>query len=128
MQRQTHGNSSELEQEIGFSRAVKCGPHIAVSGTAPIDELGQTQSINDLYGQTLTCLQKSLKAVEALGGSAKNITRTRIMVTDIQRWREAAKAHGEVFKNIAPACTFVEVKGFIGPDWLVETEIDAVVE
>ncbi len=128
MQRQSVGHSSKLEREIGFSRAVRAGPYIAVSGTAPIDEHGQTVCIDDLYGQTRACLRKGIQAIEALGASADNIIRTRIMITDISSWREAAKAHGDLFKEIAPACTFVEVKGFIGPDWLVETEIDAVVD
>jgi len=66
------------------------------------------------------------KAIEEAGGSLADVVRTRVMLTDATRWREAARAHGEFFGDVRPACTFVEVKGFINPDWLVETEADCV--
>jgi enamine deaminase RidA (YjgF/YER057c/UK114 family) len=100
---------------------------ISVSGTAPIKN-GETVHIGDLYSQTKHCLQLSLKAIEKVGGKNSDIIRTRIMLTDISRWREAAKAHGELFSQIKPACTFVEVSRFIEKDWLVETEMDCVLE
>jgi len=118
---------TELEASIGFSRACRIGNQIAVSGTAPIKD-GQTLYEGDVYRQTLYCLGLSLDAVEQAGGKHDNIIRTRIMLTDISRWQEAAKAHGELFSGVKPACTFVEVKGFIDPKWLVETEMDCIID
>lgn len=116
-----------MEKPIGFSRAVKIGNLIAVSGTAPIAEDGSTSAPGDVYGQTIRCLEIMKKAIEEAGASLDTVIRTRIMLTDISKWEEAARAHGEYFSAIKPACTFVEVKGFIKQDWLVETEADCVI-
>ncbi|MEO0884141.1 MAG: RidA family protein [Pseudomonadota bacterium] len=126
MDRQTVNLETPLEKSIGFSRATRLGGWIAVSGTAAIDSDGSTIGLGDVYKQTRFCLERSIDAIEALGGSADGVQRTRIMLTDISQWEAAAKAHGEIFAAIQPACTFVEVKGFISPEWLVETEMDAV--
>jgi enamine deaminase RidA (YjgF/YER057c/UK114 family) len=123
--RQLVSSGSPLEEPIGFSRACRNGNMICVSGTAPIKN-GETTCVGDVYGQTKYCLELSIQAIEEVGGTPANIIRTRIMLTDISRWEEAAKAHGEIFSAIRPACTFVEVSRFINPDWLVETEIDCV--
>ena len=120
-------SGSHLEQPIGFSRACRVGNMIAVAGTAPILE-GKTAFVGDVYGQTRYCLELSLQAIEQAGGSADNVIRTRIMLTDISTWEEAARAHGEIFSAIRPACTFVEVSRFIDPEWLVETEVDCVLD
>lgn len=124
--RKTISSGSPLEGPIGFSRACRIGNLICVSGTAPIDE-GQTVHVGDVYGQTKHCLALSINAIEKAGGTRQDVIRTRIMLTDISQWRQAAKAHGEFFDEIKPACTFVEVSRFIGADWLVETEVDCVV-
>ena len=100
---------------------------ICVSGTAPLDDGGHTVYQGDAYRQTKRCLEISIKAIEELGGTFDGIIRTRIMLKDVHDWEAAAKAHGEIFSKLQPACTFVEVKGFIDPEWLVETEIDCVV-
>jgi len=118
-------SGSHLEAQIGFSRACRVGNVISVSGTAPIKE-GETVCVGDVYGQTKHCLERSIRAIKEAGGKSNDITRTRIMLTDISRWEEAAKAHGELFSRIRPACTFVEVSRFIDEAWLVETEIDCV--
>ncbi len=118
-------SGSHLESPIGFSRACRIGNQIAVSGTAPIKD-GKTAFVGDVYNQTKYCLEISVRAIEEAGGSIEDVIRTRILLIDISRWEEAAKAHGELFSDIKPACTFVEVKGFIDPEWLVETEIDCV--
>jgi enamine deaminase RidA (YjgF/YER057c/UK114 family) len=120
-------SGSPFEKPIGFSRAVRIGNTIAVAGTAPIAEGGGTACRGDLYGQTLRCLAIIQTAVEAAGGRLTDIVRTRVMLTDIDRWEEAGRAHGEFFGEIRPACTFVEVSRFIDPEWLVEMEADAVV-
>lgn len=127
MSKQLISSGSKMEGPIGFSRAVRVGAFIAVAGTAAIQPDGSTACPGDVYGQTLYCLSIIQKAVEEAGGSLSDIFRTRVMLTDISEWKQAAKAHGEFFAEIRPACTFVEVKGFIQKDWLVELEADAMV-
>jgi len=117
-----------LETEIGFSRAVRIGNIIAVSGTAPIAKDGSVHSPGDVHGQTVRCLEIIRDVIGKAGGRMENVARTRIFLRDIKKWKEAAKAHGECFSKIQPACTFVEVTGFINPEWLVEIEADVVLE
>ena len=117
-----------MEKPIGFSRAVRIGNFIAVAGTASIADDGSVAFPGDVYGQTKRCLEITKKAIEDAGGKLNNVIRTRIMLKDMSAWKEAAKAHGEYFADIKPTCTFVEVKGFINPDWLIETEADCVIE
>ena len=99
---------------------------IAVSGTAPLLADGSTASKGDVYGQTKRCLDIMQKAIEDAGGKLEDVIRTRIMLVDISTWEKAALAHGEVFSEIRPACTFVEISGLINDDWLVETEADCI--
>ena len=127
MPRQLISSGSPFEKPIGFSRAVRVGNAIAVSGTAPIAPGGGTAYPGDLYRQTRTCLEIIKNAVENAGGHLDDVIRTRIMLTDISRWQEAARAHGEFFGEIRPASTFVQVSRFIDADWLVEIEADCVV-
>ncbi|NOS67335.1 MAG: RidA family protein [Candidatus Peribacteraceae bacterium] len=128
MKRKNVSSDSPMEPTIGFSRAVRIGNVIAVAGTAPMTPDGKTACPCDVYGQTKRCIEIMKKAIEEAGGSLQNVVRTRIMLTDISRWEEAAKAHGEFFSDIRPACTFVEVSALIKNDWLVETEADCVIE
>lgn len=127
MTRQLVSSGSPFEGEIGFSRAVRTGNRIEVSGTAPIRD-GKTAGIDDLYEQTKTCLDIIVKAVEQAGGKPSDIIRTRIFLTDISRWKEAAKAHGEVFGDIRPASSFIGTSALINPEWLVEIEASAQIE
>ena len=127
MNRKNISSGSPMEGPIGFSRASRIGNVIAVAGTAAIGPDGQTVGINDVYEQTKYCIEIMKKAIEEAGGSLQDVVRTRIMLVDMSTWKEAAKAHGEFFSDIRPACTFVEVKGFINKEWLVETEADCVV-
>lgn len=127
MRRQLISSGSPFEQPIGFSRAVRVGNTISVSGTAPIAPGGGTAFPGNLYEQTRTCITIIKDAVEKAGGRLEDVIRTRIMLTDIDRWQEAANAHGEFFGEIRPACTFVQVSRFIDEDWLVEMEADCVV-
>lgn len=127
MGRKNISSGSPLEKPIGFSRASRVDNIIAVAGTAPIGPDGQTVGINNVYEQTKHCIQIMKKAIEEAGGRLEDVIRTRIMLVDISAWKEAAKAHGEFFSAIRPACTFVEVKGFISKEWLVETEADCVI-
>jgi enamine deaminase RidA (YjgF/YER057c/UK114 family) len=126
MKRINISSGSKYEKPIGFSRAVRIGSIISVSGTAPIATDGTTHSPNDLYNQTKRCLEIMEKAIIEAGGQLENVIRTRFFLRDISDWEKAAKAHGEYFSEIRPASTFVEVKGFIKDDWLIETEADCV--
>lgn len=119
-------SGSPFESRIGFSRAVRIGPFVAVSGTAPIANDGSVACPGDTYGQTLRCLEIIAGAIEETGLGLDSVIRTRVFLTDISRWEDAARAHGEVFADIRPASTFVEAKGLINPEWLVEIEADCV--
>ncbi|QDC11529.1 RidA family protein [Oceanicola sp. D3] len=112
---------------MGFSRAVRVGNHVSVAGTAPIAEGGGTHGVGDVAAQTRRCFEISLKALAEAGAGPEHVTRCRLMLTDISRWREAAEVHGEIFSAIRPVLTVVEVSAFVEPDWLVETEIDAII-
>ena len=127
MTRKNVPSGSYLEPIIGFSRAVRIGPHVAVAGTAPIGTDGKTAGVGDVEVQMRRCLEIGLAALKDAGADASDVIRTRIMLTDATLWEQAAMVHGEVFSDIRPACTVVEVKGFVDPDWLVETEIDAII-
>jgi enamine deaminase RidA (YjgF/YER057c/UK114 family) len=127
-QRKLVSSGSPLEPEIGFSRAVRVGSHIAIAGTAPIGPDGKAAHKGDVYSQTKLCIEIAGKAIKDAGGSLDHVVRTRIMLTDIGQWKEAARAHGEVFGEIRPVCTFVQVSRFIDPEWLVEIEADCVVD
>ena len=117
---------SPYEEPIGFSRAVRRGNVIAVSGTAPIAEDGSVASPGDLHGQTTRCLEIIKTAIEKAGGGLDDVIRTRLYLTDATRWEEAGRAHGEVFGSIRPACSFVEVARLIDTGWLVEIEADCI--
>jgi enamine deaminase RidA (YjgF/YER057c/UK114 family) len=121
-------SGSPFESKIGFSRAVRVGNILAVSGTAPIATDAGVAAPGDAYGQTLRCLEIIAQAVRSAGLDLSSVIRTRVYLTDISKWEDAARAHGEVFSEIRPASTFVEVKGLIDPDWLVEIEADCVLE
>jgi enamine deaminase RidA (YjgF/YER057c/UK114 family) len=127
MARQLVSSGSPFEKPIGFSRAVREGNFIAVSGTTPIAPGGGTAYPGDLYRQTLACIEIIKDAIEKAGGRLEDVIRTRTMLVDITRWQEAASAHGKFFGEIRPASTFVEVSRFIDADWLVEMEADCVV-
>ena len=126
--RKNVSSGSPMEGPIGFSRAVRIVNMISLSGTAAIAPDGSTVAPDDVYGQTKCCIEIMKRAIEEAGGRLEDVIRTRVMLRDISRWREAARAHGEFFSRIRPACTLVEVKGFVKDDWLVETEADCLIE
>jgi len=113
---------------VGISRAVRIGNVIAVAGTAPLDAAGQTVGKDDPAAQARRCFEISLAALEQLGAAKKDVIRTRILLTRIEDWRVVAEVHGEVFRDVRPVNTIMQVTRFVDRDWLVETEVDAVVE
>ena len=123
--RETYGEGSQFEELGGYSRAVRSGPHIAVAGTAPIDQ-GVPVHAGDVYAQTLFSLRKAVAAAEVLGARAEDVVRTRVLLAQGADWEAAIRAHAEVFGSIRPANTTYFVAGFI-PDVLVEVELDAIV-
>ncbi len=126
MTRKNISYGQPLEEQIGFSRAVRIGNIIAITGTAPIGKNLEVISPGDVYGQTKRCLEIIKEVIEKAGGNLEDVIRTRILLKNIDKWKDAAKAHGEYFSEIRPACTFMEVSGFINSEWLVEIEADAV--
>jgi enamine deaminase RidA (YjgF/YER057c/UK114 family) len=128
MTRHNISSGSLYENKIGFSRAVRIGNLIAVSGTAPIKPDGSTAGLGDAYEQTKYCLGIIKRAIEEAGSELKDVIRTRIMLTDISKWQDAGRAHAEFFGDIKPACTFVEIKALINKEWLVEIEVDCFIE
>lgn len=125
--RQNISSGAPWEDIVGYSRAVRIGNVIEVSGTAAADDAGQALGRDDMYQQTRICLEKIEKALATAGATMKDVIRTRIYVTDISRWEEAGRAHGEFFKDIKPATSMVEVKALISPGMLVEIEATAVI-
>ena len=124
--KQLISSGTPWEKTVGYSRAVRVGAHIFVSGTVAADENGQIVGTGDAYVQTRYIFEKIGKALEQAGASLQDVVRTRIFVTDISsQWEAIARAHGEIFQDIRPASTMVEVSRLIGPEMLVEIEADA---
>ena len=114
------------EDKVGYSRAVKVGNHIEVSGTVASDENGNVVGKDNPYEQTKYILQKIEKALAAAGASLQDVVRTRMFVTDISRFEEYGKAHGEAFSTIKPCTSMLEVKGLVAPEYLIEIEATAI--
>lgn len=128
MKRQNFISGTEWESKVGYSRAVKAGTQIFVSGTTAVDEKGEVVGKGDVYLQTKQCILNIEKALVKAGGTLKDVVRTRTYITNIKEWEAFGKAHEEFFGTIKPAATLVEVNKLIDPDLLVEIEADAVLE
>jgi enamine deaminase RidA (YjgF/YER057c/UK114 family) len=126
MQRENFSSGAKWENIVGYSRAVKVGNTVEVTGTVATDENNQLIGPGDAYAQTKYILQKIEKVLHRAGASMKDVVRTRIFVTDIARWEEYGKAHGEFFANTRPCTTMVEVSKLIAPEYLVEIEATAI--
>jgi enamine deaminase RidA (YjgF/YER057c/UK114 family) len=126
MQRQNHSTGSAWEPVIGYSRTVRVGPFVYVSGTTATGPDGQLVGVGDPAAQTRQILKNITAALAAVGATPAHVVRTRIYLTDISRWEAVGKAHGEVFGDIRPATAMVEVARLISPEILVEIEADAI--
>lgn len=128
MQRVNYSSGAKWEEIVGYSRAVKVGNIVEVTGTVAVDENNQLVGGSSAFDQTTFVIQKIEKVLHRAGASLKDVVRTRIFVTDISRWEEYGRAHGNFFKDVKPCTTMVEVKALISPEYLVEIEATAIVQ
>ena len=124
-EREKYSSGAKWESIVGYSRAVRVGSRIYVTGTTATDENSRVVGVGDAYAQTVQTIKNIEKALKALGATLETVVRTRMFVTDISRWEEYGRGHGEFFGEIRPATTMVEVSKLIDAEMLIEIEADA---
>jgi len=128
MERKVFSSGSPWEPVVGYSRAVRVGQHVFISGTTATDPSGAVLGAGDMPEQTRVILRKIETALNRAGAKLRHVVRTRMFVTDIARWEEAGKVHGEFFAGILPVTTMVQVSGLIDPQMLIEIEAEAIID
>ena len=127
MNRTNYASGAKWEEIVGYSRAVKVGNIVEVTGTVAVDKEGKIVGAGNAYEQTKFILQKIEKVLHQAGANLKDVVRTRMFVTDISLWEEYGRGHGEFFKKIKPCTTMVEVSNLISPEYLIEIEATAII-
>lgn len=125
--RELISNGNPMETVVGFSRAVRVGPFIAIGGTAPVGPDGKTVGVGDVAAQTRRCLEIVKAALEQAGSGLNDVVRTRVILTDIDNWKAAIDVRKDYFRDVRPVDTIMAVDRFVNPEWLVEIEADAVI-
>jgi enamine deaminase RidA (YjgF/YER057c/UK114 family) len=126
-ERKLISNGNPMQEIVGFSRAVRVGPFIAVGGTAPVDANGKTVGVGDVFAQTTRCFEIIEAALKEAGSGIEDIVRTRVILTDIDNWKQAIEARKAYCQKSRPVDTIMAINRFVNPEWLVEIEVDAVV-
>ncbi len=127
MKRKLISNNTPIEKNVGFSRAVRVGSYVSIGGTAPLDKNGKTVGIGDSAVQARQCYEIIKDALERSGSGLQDVVRSRILLTNIDDWKSVIGVRAEYLKDVKPVETIMQVSRFINPEWLVEIEVDAVV-